>query len=74
MPNKMDVRKRFMSVRIMRELFYKLQQEAEKMNISRSDYVLDILNSEVERKKVKLSAAYQAKVAEEIKAEKKKRY
>ena len=71
MPNKMDVRKRFMSVRIERELFYKLQQEADERGIHRSDFVLTTLKERCAH--TVLCRKFRDKVAAEIEEAKKAR-
>lgn len=71
MPNKMNPEKRFMSCRVKRTLYYKLVQEAEARGISRSDWMLQLL--EEASKNVKLRPEYQERVTQEIEDAKKER-
>lgn len=71
MPNMMKPEKKYFSIRIMRNLYWKLTQEADDRGITRSDYAQQILSEAMEN--VVLRKEYRDKVIKEIAEVKKSR-
>lgn len=71
MPNKLDVRKRFVSFSITREQFYKITQAAREIGIDRTSFCSRLFDEAT--KNVVLTEDNKRRIREEIKAEAEKR-